>query len=268
MGDFTHQVRYFTQRDQWASPKGYALAFTGLLYLFTLVGMSFASTDNHLRCPEGMVLIPAGFFLRGSNYGDSDEQPESHIWLPAYCIDQFEVTNFQFQLFKPSHRYPPGMEDHPVTNITWYEAEAYTRWVGKRLPTEAEWEKAARGEDGRLYPWGNRYAPNNANINHEEAGGTTPVGASPLDVSPYHVYDLVGNVSEWVADWYDAYPGSEIVNIDFGKKYKVIRGGNWKGDFDCDGRMSYRNFARPEDRYDIIGFRGVADPLLVTKEDR
>ncbi len=193
---------------------------------------------------QSMVLIPAGAFLRGSNDYRRDERPEKSIYLDAFQIDQYEVTNAQYRRFllaageKPplywnNLEYPTGQADYPVVGVTREQASAYCWWAGKRLPTEAEWEKACRGTDGRLYPWGDRWQPAWANLDplagqsvqaasQEERDrmwdkawailrspvaefgvrGLRPVGSYSEGASPYGVFDMVGNVSEWVADWY------------------------------------------------------------------
>jgi formylglycine-generating enzyme required for sulfatase activity len=168
--------------------------------------------------PE-MILIPAGEFLMGSNpqkdeYAGNDEQPQHSLYLPDYYLAKTPVTNSQYMAFVQATGYrqpeywtegspPPGKEDHPVRHVSWYEALAYCRWLseatGKRykLPSEAEWEKGARGTDGRIYPWGNQWDA--ARCNSEESGrdDTTPVGTYPQGASPYGVLDTAGNVWEW-----------------------------------------------------------------------
>ena len=196
--------------------------------------------------PNPMVLIPAGVFLMGSDERLPDEGPEHKVKLPEYWIDRYEVTNAQYKKFidatqrrSPSHfsnrTYPAGKGDHPVTEVTWYDAEAYCDWAGKRLPTDQEWEKAARGTDGRMFPWGNEFDINKANtpqrweaLNQE--GGTMPVGSFPNGESPYGLYDMSGNVWEWTSSWYKAYPGNKHPSENYGETYKVLKGGSW---WDC-----------------------------------
>jgi len=198
-----------------------------------------------------MVTIPAGEFLMGNpeGTGRADERPQRSVYLDEFAIDQVEVTNARFLAFVATtgHRSPPnpygtdplasvkGIEQLPVVQATWYDAKAYCSWAKKRLPTEAEWEKAARGTDGRLFPWGNEPATSKrANFDREweEEHTLYPVGSLPGGDSPYGVKDLSGNAREWVQDWYEAeyYQHAPDRNPQGPEKKGVvrsIRGGSW-----------------------------------------
>jgi formylglycine-generating enzyme required for sulfatase activity len=183
-----------------------------------------------------MASIPAGEFWMGSQDGPQDEQPQRRILLDAYEIDRFETTNAQYRRFTlasgvipppywEEDSYPGGQDALPVVGVSWNQAEAYCEWVGKRLPSEAEWEKACRGDSGSIYPWGISWPPNRANVGWSSRGnwplsledgwgllrqkrldalypGLEPVGSYLRGASEYGVFDLVGNASEWVLDWY------------------------------------------------------------------
>jgi formylglycine-generating enzyme required for sulfatase activity len=181
-----------------------------------------------------MVLIPAGPFLMGladqDLLAEEHEKPARTVFLPNYWIDVYPVTNSRFALFLEAGGYreralwsdpgwawrtrtgieapaqwgQPGWDgpDQPVAGVSWFEADAYARWVGRRLPTDAEWEKAARGSDGRRYPWGDEW-PSNDRANFDMVlGRTSPVGLFPAGASPYGCHDMAGNVNNWTADWY------------------------------------------------------------------
>lgn len=223
---------------------------------------------------DEMVLIPAGEFVRGTAAGGYDEQPERRIYLDAYHIDRYEVTNFHYQQFVlatghrksgPPSRYAKNMSkmrgiNQPVVYVSWDDAETYCRWKGKRLPTEAEWEKAMRGTDGRLWPWGHQLdwsASNRAHVN-DGYEATAPVGSFAKDVSPFGVADGAGNVLEWVADWYgeDVYRSSENHNPrgpEHGT-FRVMRGGGYTTT-GVDVRVTSRSKMVPDFRDETIGFR-------------
>jgi formylglycine-generating enzyme required for sulfatase activity len=221
-----------------------------------------------------MVTIPAGPFVRGTMSGGFDEQPQRTISLETFSIDRHEVTNHQYQQFVtatghrkagPPSRYAKSIgkmrgPNQPVVYVSWADADAYCRWKGKRLPTEAEWEKAMRGTDGRLWPWGNQEKPNGANWARVQDGHevSSPVGAFQTDQSPYGVMDGAGNVMEWVADWYqESYykvaPDKDPPSPEFGT-FRVMRGGGYTttgGDL----RITSRSKMVPDFRDETIGFR-------------
>ncbi|NOX90973.1 MAG: formylglycine-generating enzyme family protein [Gammaproteobacteria bacterium] len=224
---------------------------------------------------NNMVLIPAGEFIMGTNDRLPDEGPEHTVTLSAFYIDQFEVTNLQYKKFNeatwgrsPRHwrnrTFPSGKADHPVVYVSWENADAYCRWAGKRLPTDAEWEKAARGTDGRMFPWGDEFDTAKANtpVRWQEIGkfgDTTPVGAFETGKSPYGVYDMTGNVWEWTASWYKAYPGNQTPSESYGERYKTLKGGSW---FDCSfykcgisAPVFNRSFFAKKVKNDSFGFR-------------
>jgi iron(II)-dependent oxidoreductase len=225
--------------------------------------------------PADMVLIPAGDFVMGSDRG-GDESPAREVYLDAYYIDRYPVTNAEYAKFvqetghpPPEHwarqggTYLPGRDNHPVAYVCWFDARDYATWARKRLPAEAEWEKAARGTDGRVYPWGARFNSQYCNTDESEYWDTTPVDAfSPDGDSPYGVADMAGNVWEWVADWYDRdYYGNAPDRNPHGPemgKTKVLRGGSW--DFSAnEARCAVRNHEYPGPRHGLIGFRCAAD---------
>jgi iron(II)-dependent oxidoreductase len=191
-----------------------------------------------------MILIPAGEFIMGSpeGEGENDERPQHTVFLDAFYIDKYEVTNFQYKQFMDAtgHGAPAdwnnekyNQPNQPVVGVTWHDAVAYAKWAGKRLPTEAEWEKAARGADGRIYPWGNEWDSSkcNSGVGGDGYQYTAPVGSFSDGASPYGVLDMSGNVWEWCADWYDnnyysRSPQQNPKGPDSGSS-RVLRGGSW-----------------------------------------
>ncbi len=244
--------------------------------------------------PTDMVLIPAGEFLMGSLPDSSglpgldrnpqpegDEFPQRTVFLPEFRIDRTLVTNVRYRECvnagtcvsqsggDRNYHNGPAFDNYPVTYVSWDDALAYCQWAGKRLPTETEWEKAARGTDGRIWPWGNALKDNpsapvqRANVGDSDAGGNpTPVDAYPNGASPYEALDMAGNVWEWVNDWYkfDYYagrpdPDSSPTGPTEGEStgLKVIRGGSFET-VGVDARTTERNAVSPSPSFDI-GFR-------------
>ena len=250
--------------------KKYLIKKFQLLTLFALVLGSFLFLFGFMSAingepKENMIFIPEGSFTMGfkignnKEWGDMDEEPVHRVTLSSYWIDKYEVTSSNFSTFlnknkNEAHRfiemtptvtiklennmYRPrkGLENYPVNRVSWFGADAYCRWKGKRLPTEAEWEKAARGTDKRIFPWGNEF-PDNSRVTYKRKFNKQgfrvmePVDGMKRGVSPYGVHHMAGNVWEWVSDWFDAAVYQDDKRIDpKGPESgisKVLRGGNW-----------------------------------------
>ncbi len=191
--------------------------------ILVMVNATFVLVNgqDHPAPPEGMVYVPEGEFIMGSKYGDPDEKPMQIASTKAFYIDKYEVSYAEYAQFDPDFVIPEGKENRAVV-VTWSQADAYAKWAGKRLPTEKEWEKAARGTDGRTFPWGNTY--DNTYVVWDRS--LTRGGSIAQPESPYGCYDMAGSVWEWTADWYKPYPGNETPMEQYGEKYKVMRGGS------------------------------------------
>ena len=224
-----------------------------------------------------MVQIPEGPFTMGSNEGDPDEAPEHQVYLKGFYLDQKEVTQEEYMRFaKMTKRAMPRIEvfdddqskilkpELAAMSVSWDEAAAYCKWAGKRLPTEAEWEKAGRGESKKKYPWGNEFVTNAANVDGSEDGYKylAPPGSFDAGRSPYGLYDMTGNVAEWVEDSYSEHyyqkspfrdpKGPENADL------KVVRGGSWR-ETEHNARLSKR-FTAKHWRTDVtIGMRCASD---------
>lgn len=228
--------------------------------LLLLIGGFLLACDSHtveqievkvprgVTVPESMVYIPAGEFIMG-HADDPKTAQGKKVSVDAFLIDKYEVSRGQYQKFKPDYEVHPKKVKFPVAHVTYAEAEAYCRWKGGRLPGEAEWEKAARGVDGRKWPW-------RIFFNHPNNGfsGFLPENVDRRGewISPYGLYGMGLNVWEWVADWY-AYPGQSAANRE---KFRVIRGGLTQTHTLIRFSPTYfRNWMSPDASFNFIGFR-------------
>jgi len=290
-------------------------------------------SDEKQKLPEDMVLIPEGPFLMGSTENEINklleldtnveasrfdvEIPQREVYMSAYLIDKYPVTNAEYKKFIESGGYKQrdfwsdagwdyvlqaklldsggvhsaldGEDDCPVVNVSWYEAEAFAKYMGKRLPTEAEWEKAVRGTDGRIYPWGNEFDKTKLNCAESKIEKPTPVTKYPEGISDYGCFDMAGNVWEWTADWFDSQyyrsapdrdpqgpakaedkpffgrpedVGTSIYELEPAEAgsstlsdCKVLRGGSWNGGGVIHIRCANRDYDEPDYKNDTIGFR-------------
>jgi iron(II)-dependent oxidoreductase len=220
-----------------------------------------------------MSMVTAGQFWMGSSLDESkneSEKPRHRVFLGTYYIDKYPVTNQAYRRFlrETGHPQPLFWTDpqfnhpsHPVVGLSWYDALAYCNWANKRLPTEAEWEKAAKGEANFIYPWGNEFKPGMANVD-AVLSHTSPVDQFFMGISPYGCLDMIGNVWEWCYDWFDEKfytmsPANNPKGPENGKK-KVIRGGGWDT-ISFNARNAFRFFADPASKSPNIGFRCVVD---------
>ena len=210
------------------------------------------------NAPPGMVLVPAGKFIMGVNGASPDERPQREVMVDAYYIDKSEVANEEFKAVFAQHTFPKGKGQNPVTGISYKQAMEYAQAVGKRLPTEEEWEKAARGTDGREYPWGMEFNKDLCNFSGTGADGVVRVGQFRTGASSYGCVDMAGNAYEWTSSWYQAYPGNTDVTKEYGQIFRVLRGGSYKSD-----RFGVRCARRHYDRMDTArqdyGFRCAKD---------
>jgi formylglycine-generating enzyme required for sulfatase activity len=244
------------------------------LYILSLLACLLS-----LAAEPGMVYIPGGEYQRGRTHKlpddglkwvpevMQDDRPVRAIHVDSFYLDTHEVTNEQYAQFARAtgHRVPyhwadgaipPGKEKHPVVNVSWDDAAAYAKWAGKRLPTEAEWERACRGlVDGSVYPWGDR-KPTKADAHFNSVDGPQPVGQCKANY--FGLHDVSGNVWEWTADWYekDYYAQADTKNPPgpAAGRYRVLRGGSW-ADIEKYLTCAYRSWARPAERSPNIGFR-------------
>jgi len=208
------------------------VSFNRLFMAFCATAFSFAAFAS---ANSAMVKVPEGEFKSG--------EAGKPVKVAAFEIDKFEVTNEEYKNFQKDFHFPAGKEKHPVTEVTYFDAEAYCKAVGKRLPTGTEWEKAARGTDGRKYPWGNTFKTENANTMESGKTDTLPAGSFKDGASPYGAMDMAGNVWEWVDQW----------TAD-DKKYRTVMGGSF---FDTQEKAMVFAILKsiPDDSHTYIGFR-------------
>jgi formylglycine-generating enzyme required for sulfatase activity len=263
------------------------LSFLLAALVFATVGLKSQTTQPSSLAPTGMVLVPAGEFWMGRTRlwlmdeigwqlrDRADDRPVHRVSLNAFAIDAHEVTNAEYASMAtaakvPYHwggpRPPAGKEQLPVYNVSWFDASKFCASQGKRLPTEAEWEKAARGGVADTdYPWGDEYfgeapAPKAPPKRYAQSNSSTgPVAVGSFAPNGYGIHDMSGNLWEWVSDWYDLYYYStSVVENPKGPSeglYKVIRGGSWADSETRYGTVYYRNFTAPTTAQPTIGFR-------------
>lgn len=259
--------------------------WTGIV-VFLLAGLGASGCGE--PTPPGMVLVPAGYFSMGSDEEDTeghalslgldkpwyaDETPQHRLHLDDFFIDRYEVTNKEYYIFTQATdresprtwrgpRYPEGEDQLPVHGVSFYDAAAYAEWAGKRLPSEAEWEKAARGETPRRYPWGDQFDINRANVSpspRQKTGrGLQPVGSFPSGASPYGAEDMIGNVWEWVHDYYEPYPESTWHSKEYEDKKVVVRGMSYLG----VGHFSKKDYTRVVAMKSRAAFREKLHPVI------
>jgi len=240
-----------------------------ILFQFTFLSTILASVIAYSGAE--VVTIPSGSFWMGCAALDTQcspsERPGQMIQLPTFKINKFEVTQAQYghcikakKCSLPNENFDPRKKGkYPVTNVTWFQATEFCKWAKMRLPTSAEWEKAARGSDQRIFSWGNE-KPDCARANSSSECGykSKPVGTSAGDVSPYGVYDMTGNVEEWVNDWYATNYYSDCPSNSpqgpLNGSEKVVRGGAFNSD-SWHSRLSFRFYAAPKQADDYRGFR-------------
>jgi formylglycine-generating enzyme required for sulfatase activity len=241
---------------------------------FQFAGSGDKSAPSHLVGHKGMIEMPAGTFPMGAHQGEPDEFPVHDVEISVFWIDMKEVTNLDYELCvkkKVCRKSPPmgegnfGESNKPKVGVNWREASRYCKWVGKRLPTEAEWEYAARSPKFSVFPWAGPFDSSKANIRGDKDGYpySSPVGSFETGESEYGMLDMAGNVAEWTSDWYDsAYyrksPPKNPKGPSLSTGAKVIRGGSW-ADNDYGVRATARYAADPRLGKNTVGFRCVLD---------
>ncbi len=270
-------ILYF--RTQFALKMAFLMYFSIGAVIACAPVYSHSGVSDHKN--SEMALIPAGHFYQGSSeemidwaagnfHAESrewyrDETPVYKVYLDDYYIDKYEVTVARYRTYiektgKPAPKYFNdanfNQDNQPVVGISWQEASDYCAWAGRRLPTESEWEKASRGPDAKIYPWGHRPDNKKANVRglNDNYRYSAPVGMFPQGKSLYGLMDMSGNVWEWTDTWYQPYPGNEQKSDLYGKKLKVTKGGSWAANMDL-ARSALRGKMLPDQRQNYLGFR-------------
>ena len=238
-----------------------------MIKYFSILFISFVLLGCNKNDHPEMVRIPAGNFILGfdptveikpfisENTTGLNAQPKQTLFLETFFMDQYETTYENFLKFKPKAKYSTHINNEPVRGVSWFEADSYCLSIGKRLPTEFEWEKAARRSDNRLFVWGNEFNKGNANFSKKVIG----IYTKNKDQSIFGVWGMNGNVSEWTSSWYQPYPNSSHQDENYGKKLKVTRGGSYlkrdHGFMKEFAMIPFRNILPLNARFWDTGFR-------------
>ena len=238
-----------------------------MIKYFSILFIAFVLLGCNKTEHPGMIKIPAGEFSLGfdpsleikpfmsENTTGLNAQPEQTLFLGTFFMDQYETTYADFLKFKPNAKYSTHIPNEPVRGVSWFEADSYCLSIDKRLPTEFEWEKSARGSDNRLFVWGNEFNKSNANFSKKVIG----IYTKNKDQSIYGVWGMNGNVSEWTSSWYQPYPNSSHKDENYGKKLKVTRGGSYlkrdHGFMKEFAMIPFRNISPLNARFWNTGFR-------------
>ncbi len=251
------------------------------LFVFIVLPAAWVVAETPDEAHQGMVRIPAGEFLMGSDATEGrigtdvgvDSIPKRKVRTDAFWIDRYEVSVGDYKTYiKATGKEPPAIweehklfgypkpdDRHPVVDVNFFEAEAYCLWAGRRLPTEAEWEKAGRGTDGRIWPWGNDLIMDRLNTESvERRNWTQPVGSFPKGVSPFGLHDMSGNAMEWTSSILKSYPGG-MRNIPPDKKFRILRGGSWGMPASPFARVPHREYRLADLAQPDFGFRCAED---------